>query len=77
MRFQDILEDFEFYADAHDPTVTYAEVVIPTIGASPSPYEIFAAIDDEIIKSYIRQVVLPNSSAKISVTELLQEVKNR
>ena len=53
------------------------EVLVPTIGATRAPYKLFAEIDDEKIKSYIRQFVLPDINEKTSVADLLQEVKDR
>ena len=53
------------------------EVLVPTIGATRTPYKLFTEIDDEKIKSYIRQFVLPDINENISAADLLQEVKDR
>lgn len=68
------LEEIDFYADANDPTVTYAEVVVPAIGASDTPYKLFVDVKDARLKSYIRQFVIPNIGAKVAPEVLLQEV---
>ena len=68
------LEDINFFADANDPTVTYAEVVVPAIGASDTPYKLFVDVKDARLKSYIRQCVIPNRGDKATPEALLQEV---
>ena len=76
MRIEGYLDGIEFFADAHDPTTTYAEVDIPAIGASTKPYKMFVEMSDKRLQSYIRQFVMPNVSEKTSPTELLQEVSD-
>lgn len=76
MRLDGYLSDIEFYSDTNDPTVTYAEVIVPVIGASLAPYRMFVHIDDDKLKSYIRQFVIPNINERTTVYELLQEAKD-
>lgn len=76
MYIEGYLENINFFADANDPTVTYAEVEVPTVGASNTPYKMFVHIDDEKLKSYIRLFVIPNTGIKASAAELIQEAKD-
>lgn len=76
MHIEGYLEDINFFADANDPAVTYAEVEVPAIGASSTPYRLFVNINDEKLKSYIRQFIIPNIGAKASASELIQDVKD-
>ena len=78
MRIEGWLEKIDFFADANDPTVTYAEFIVPAIGATASPYKAFVDINDDRLKAYIRKFILPNieGDEKISATELLQDVKD-
>lgn len=76
MKIRGYLEDINFFADANDPTVTYAEVEVPAIGASEEPYYLFTEIDDEKLKSYIRCFVIPDMDRKANALELIQEVKD-
>lgn len=76
MKIPGFLSDIEFYADANDPSVMYAEIVVPAIGTSLLPYIMFVHIDDNKLQSYIRQFVLPNIDEKVSASALIQEAKD-
>ena len=76
MRIEGYLEKIDFFADANDPSVTYAEVVVPVVGASNTSYRMFVDIDDERLKSYIRLFVIPNTGVKANAVDLLQEAKD-
>ena len=76
MHIEGYLENINFFADANDPTVTYAEVVVPAVGANNTPYRMFVEIDDEKLKSYVRLFVIPNINVKVTATDLIQEVKD-
>lgn len=76
MKIQGPLSEIEFYADSNDPTVTYAEVVVPAIGVCEKPYKLFMSIDDEKLQSYIRQVVIPRVKGNLSSSALLQKAKD-
>ena len=73
MRIDGYLSDVEFYSDANDPTVTYAEVEVPAIGASSIPYKLFVEVNDQKLKSFIRQFVLPGIEEKVTPAELIQD----
>lgn len=75
MKIEGYLEDIEFISDIHDPTVIYAEFAVPSKDDRP-PYKMFAHIDDDSLKAYIRRFVIPNIKEKVSVTELIQDVKD-
>ena len=75
MKIEGYLEDIEFISDIHDPTVIYAEFAVPSKDDRP-PYKMFSYIDDDSLKAFIRRFVLPDIKEKVSVLELLQEVKD-
>ena len=78
MRVEGYLEDINFLTDANDPSVMYAEFIVPAIGATAFPYKVFVDINDEKLKAYIRKFILPNiqDDEKITVSELLQDTKD-
>ena len=76
MRFDGYLSDIDFYSDRYDPSVTYAEVTVPPIGVNNSSYDMFVDIDDMKLKSYIRQIIIPNIGEKVSISDLLQDIKD-
>ena len=76
MKIKGYLKDIRFYTDFVDPTVLYAEFTVPPMGANVTAYKLFVGIDDARLASYIRMCVLPNIEEKISVTDLLTNVKD-
>ncbi len=76
MHIEGYLEEINFFADANDPTVTYAEVEVPSVGASDTSHSMFVEIDDEKLKSYVRLFVIPNIGVKANASDLIQEVKD-
>jgi len=76
MRIPGYLSMVDFYSDSHDPTVIYAEVVVPSIGDNNTSYRMFVDINDERFKSYIRMFILPNININVSVSAIIQNVKD-
>ena len=75
MKIEGYLEDIDFISDIHDPTVIYAEFTVSSKDERP-PHRMFTHIDDDNLKAYIRKFVLPDIKEKVSVTELIQDVKD-
>ena len=75
MKIEGLLEDIEFISDIHDPMVIYAEFTVPSKDDHP-PYKMFSHIDDDSLKAFIRRFVLPDIKEKVTVSELLQDVKD-
>ena len=76
MRFEGYLKKINFYSDANDPSTIYAEFTVPPIGASSIPYKLFVGIEDEKLRSYIRQIILPDIEDKVSIADMLTHVKD-
>lgn len=76
MRLRGYLEKINFYSDTNDPSTIYAEFTVPPIGANSVPYKLFVGIEDEKLKSYIRQIILPNITDKVSITDMLTDIKD-
>lgn len=76
MQLDGYLENIELFVDANDPNVIYGEVVVPSIGATTSPYKLFADITDEKFKSYLRQFLIPNTEGDVTVSSIIQEIKD-
>jgi len=75
MKIEGFLENIEFISDIHDPTVIYAEFTVPSKDDRP-PCKMFVHIDDDSLKAYLRRFVLPDIDEKVSVSELIQDVKD-
>lgn len=60
----------EFYSDANVPTVTYVEFSIPAKAAGTALRKVFAEIDDEKFKAYIRKIILPNIKGKKTILNI-------
>lgn len=75
MKIEGYLENIDFISDVHDPTVIYAEFSVPSKDDRP-PCKMFAHIDDDSLKAYIRKFIIPGINEKVSVTELIQDVKD-
>ena len=69
-------DSIDFFEDINDPSVIYAEVKVPAIGASKKAYKMFVPIDDRKLKSYIRQFILPNAPGYATVNTILEEAKD-
>ena len=76
MRFEGYLEEIEFYSDENDQSTIYAEFTVPPIGASLVPYELFVCIEDEKLRSHIRQIILSDMADKVSISDMLIDVKD-
>lgn len=72
----DFSDNIEFYGDKTDPSVIYAEFVVPSDNDSSLEKEYFVRIDSSIFESYIRVFVVPQLEEKTSVARLLVDIKD-
>lgn len=72
----DFSDDIEFYGDKTDPSVIYAEFIVPSDSDSSPDKEYFVRIDSSIFESYLRVFVVPQMEEKTSVTKLLVDIRD-
>ncbi len=69
-------DNIEFYVDKTDPSVIYAEFIVPSDCESSPDRECFVRIDDKVFESYLRVYVIPNIEGKTSAAKLLLDIQD-